>query len=541
MTDLAPTLGPQVAHFINKFGVHGPGDLMGEQFALSFEELAFLYRVYEIQPNAFKPGRWHRRYRHGIYCRRKGMRKSELMAQVTLAEFDGPVRFSGEWSKGGEVDEWGYEFGPGEPMGERVLAPEIPVVATTEEQAERLVWGVIRYVFSHSPLASRYKVQQDQIFFAGKTKEEGWAFIVPPNNSDAADGAKPSFIPREEAHLWTSKNLRDTAKVMDRNAIKREKADPWTMDATTAYAPGENSVLESSVKAAKGDDSILYDYLAANKKWDLDNKDEWLEAVKEASGDAWPWTNVARMRSLFISPEVSRPEFARYQLNQHSALAAKPFDGDSFDLFENKSRTPGPSKASPIVLFLDGSLTRDATALVGWTVEDRPHMFLAGLWAKPPNRREWTVPKREVNDRIDDLVDTYHVVTLAADSDRYWSPEIRAWEEEWGDEMVVHFATRHGKLMTTAIDRWEEDWRVGLIKASQGSPMPWTHDGSPELRSHFASVVLAPRGRNKVLEKATESMDDKIDAAVAGISGYSLIADARTKVIVKEGVKPWAG
>ena len=93
--ELAPTLGPQVAHFINTNGVHGPGEKIGEPFELSFEELGFIYQAYELVEDPYRPGRWRRRYRHGIYCRRKGLRKSELMGEITLAEFDGPVVIHG--------------------------------------------------------------------------------------------------------------------------------------------------------------------------------------------------------------------------------------------------------------------------------------------------------------------------------------------------------------------------------------------------------------------------------------------------------------
>lgn len=532
MTELAPTLGPQVAHFINRFGVHGPGDLIGQRFELNFEELAFLYRAYELVEDAYRPGRWRRRYRRGVYCRRKGMRKSELMAQVTLAEFDGPVRFSGEWAKGGEVDEWGYEFTAGEPIGCRVTSPEIPVMATTEEQAEKLVWGVIRYVMANTPLASRYKVQEDQIFFAGRSKEEGWAYLIPPTNSRAADGAKPTFIPREEAHLWTTADLIRTAETTDRNAIKRQAADPWTMDATTMYAPGEGSVLERTLKALKaGDQSILFDLLQASEKWNLDVEEQWLAAVEEASGDAWEWTNIAGIRSLFLDPEKSRAEFRRYQLNQAAAVEHKPFSGDDFDLFADPSRTPGPSKRVPLVVFLDGALTRDSTALVAWTVEARPHLFLAGLWERPDAslRQQWHVPKAEVVAAVEALWSDYTVVFLAGNSNLHWAPEIRAWEERWGDDRVVHVNTRSGTLMDGVTRRWEEEWRVGLSRASEGGDMPWTHDGSEALRRHMASVVVAERGQLRALAKASEGLGDKIDGARAAIFGSALIPEARTK------------
>jgi hypothetical protein len=531
---LAPTLGPQVCHFLNTFGVHGPGDLIGQRYQLSFEEMGFLFRAYELVADAYRPGRWRRRYRHGIYCRRKGLRKSELMANVALLEFDGPCRFSGRWAQGGEVDEWGYTFSPGEPIGERVRSPEIPVVATTEEQAERLVWGVMRFVFLNTPLASRYRVQEDQIFLAGQPKEAAWCYLVPPTNSRAADGAKPTFIPREEAHLWTSADLRETAETMDRNAIKRQAADPWTMDATTMYAPGEESVLELSLQAIDaGDTSILFDHLAAADHWDLDDDDQWLAAVREASGDAWEWTNVAGMRSLFLSPKTSRASFERYQLNRAVAVEHKPFSGERFDLFADPKRTPGPSKRVPLVVFLDGAITRDSTALIAWTVEDRPHLFLAGLWERPDAtlREEWHVPKAEVTAMVDALEEEFTVVLLAGDSDRFWSPQLTAWEEQYGTERVVHFPTRHGRLMGTAIDRFEEEWRVGLARAAEGGQTPWTHEGSAKLRRHFAATVVAKRGSSpyRILAKASEGLADKIDASVAAVSGFALIPDARVK------------
>jgi len=537
--ELAPTLGPQVAHFINTNGVHGPGDLKGQRFQLSMEELGFLYDAYEIERDAYRSDRWRRRYRHCIYCRRKGLRKSELMAQVALAEFDGPVRFS-HFAEEDGVDEWGWAYRRGEPIGRRVTSPEIPVVATTEEQAEKLVWGVMRYVFSNTPLASRYKVQNEHIFFAGQDREEGWCYLVPPTNSDAADGAKPTFIPREEAHLWTSADLKATAEVMDRNAIKRQIADPWTMDATTIHAPGEESVLEDSIRSAEaGDTSILFDYLAASDKWKLDDEEEWLEAVREASGDGWDWTNIAGMRSLWIAPRKSKNEFRRYQLNQGVAVENKPFSGEKMDVFAAPERTPGPSKATPLVVFLDGSLTRDSTALICWTVEERPHLFLAGLWERPEGslRVSWHVPKPKVLERVADLERDYTVVLLAGDSDRFWSPEITAWEDEYGSERVVHVPTRFGKLSGTAIEKFEEEFRLGLARADEGGDTPWTWDGSDELRRHFANTVVEQRrnSRYKVLGKASEGMDAKIDAAVAAVFGFALIPDARVKA---EALKP---
>ncbi len=527
MTDLAPTLGPQVAHFINTNGVHGPGDVMGERFELSFEELGFLYRAYELTEDEFRPGRWRRQFRQGVYCRRKGLRKSEFMAQVTLAEFDGPVRFSGRWAKGGEVDEWGYVFEPGEPMGERVTAPEIPVVATTADQAEKLVWGVIRYVFENTPLASRYNVQEDRIFFVGRQKEEGWAYLIPPTNSKAADGAKPTFVPREEAHIWTSADLKRTARVMGRNLVKRQAADPWTMDATTTFGPGENSVLESSLKSSAADPSVLIDQRSASEHWNLEDREQWLKAVEEASGDAWEWTNIAGIWSEWVDPEETEADFRRFQLNQARAVSNRPFSGEKWDVFAAPERTPGPSKRVPLAVLLHGSKTRGATSIICWTLDERPHLFLAGHWEREDAslREEWSVPEGEVKARLLELAEDFTLVLLGGDRDKAWGPYLVDREDDWGKERVVHFPTQRGKLVDTAIERFESEWNVGLARAAEGGETPWTHDGSPELRQHMSNLVVVKRAGSQLrsLGAAGEGQGQNVQAGVAAVCGFALV------------------
>jgi hypothetical protein len=354
-------------------------------------------------------------------------------------------------------------------------------------------------------------------------------------NADAADGAKPTFVPREEAHLWTSRELKETAEVVERNLIKRRIADPWLMDATTIHAPGEGSVLEDAIASIEGGaKGILFDYRSAGMGHDIETPAGWLAAVEEASGDAWPWTNTEAMWDLWSNPRRSKNAFRRFQLNQGVALEKRPFSGDKWDVFAAPERTPGPSKRTPLLVFLDGSKTRDATALVAWTVEDRPHLFLAGLWERPDAglRVEWHVPEREVRDTVDALMGDYNVVLLAGDSDRFWTPQLAAWEEIYGSECVVHFPTRQGKLMGTAIERFEEEMSAGLAQAADGAPTPWTHDGSPELRRHMASTVKGKRPQSPypILAKESEGRDAKIDAAVAAIAGVALLPAARARV-----------
>jgi len=53
-----------------------------------------------------------------------------------------------------------------------------------------------------------------------------------------------------------------------------------------------------------------------------------------------------------------------------------------------------------VVIALDGSFSRDCTALVVATVEEHPHVELYRLWDAPEGARDWRVPVVQVEDAI---------------------------------------------------------------------------------------------------------------------------------------------
>ena len=52
-----PTLGPHVCQFITENLVHGPGDLFGRPVILTEEQRAWIYRMYEVEPEYVGAGR----------------------------------------------------------------------------------------------------------------------------------------------------------------------------------------------------------------------------------------------------------------------------------------------------------------------------------------------------------------------------------------------------------------------------------------------------------------------------------------------------
>src|SRR5690349_14487810 len=115
--DAFPSLGWQIADWIEAYCCHGPGDIQGELIELDDEWLRFLVHAYRIDPET---GR--RIYDEGVLSRPKGRAKSELAGFVGIAEAFGPVRFDG----------WDAD---GQPVGRPVTAPLLKCLATEESQA----------------------------------------------------------------------------------------------------------------------------------------------------------------------------------------------------------------------------------------------------------------------------------------------------------------------------------------------------------------------------------------------------------------------
>ena len=115
--DEFPTLGYEVADWIEAYCCHGPGDVQGDPITLDREWLQFLVDAYRLDPRTGK-----RQVDRALLSRPKGRAKSELAGFVTVAEALGPVRFDG----------WDAD---GQPVGRRVRSPLIKCLATEESQA----------------------------------------------------------------------------------------------------------------------------------------------------------------------------------------------------------------------------------------------------------------------------------------------------------------------------------------------------------------------------------------------------------------------
>jgi hypothetical protein len=497
-----PTLGDQVCDWVEVHLVHGPGDVLGRPVTLTDEERLLLYRLYEVYPRGHdQEGR--RRFKRAVYSRRKGARKTELAAWIAIAEGDptAPVRCDGfRKDRGGWV-----------PVGRPIRDPYIPMVATTEEQSEDLAYGSAKAILENCELGNSYLIGEERIMHRD-TPGELKAVASAPS---ARDGARTSFQHFDETHLFASERLKNAHATMLRNVPKRVDADPWSLETTTMYAPGEESVAEMShlyaleIEAGNVQDPrLLFDHRQAAERHDLDTKSGLRAAIVEASGDALLWTDVESVAAQYLEAAANRDdgaknEFRRYWLNQRRSLAHRAFPPDLWAGRRGRRDVEGP-----VVLSFDGSYRRDSTGIVGCTVEENPHLFVVAAWERPPRDHRWRTPRAEVEAELERAMDDYDVVELAPDPFG-WHHEVEEWEQTYGDTVVV-FETNQPTRMGPACDEFTQALRNG----------EFTQDGDQRLARHIGHCVEQRRGRWTLVTKEHPDSPLKIDLAVGAIVAF---------------------
>jgi phage terminase large subunit-like protein len=495
-----PTLGPEVCDWVEANLVHGPGDLLGQPVTLIDEIRLFIYRAYEVYPRGHAlAGR--RRFKRAVLSRRKGVGKTEVAAWLALAELDpqAPVRCDGFREVEGE---W-------IPVGRPVRDPYIPMVAVTEEQTEDLAYSACYEILANCDLGNDYDIGIERIMH-GRAPGKIQALASAPN---ARDGARTTFQHFDETHLFVQLRLRNVHATMSRNIPKRKAADPWSLETTTAFAPGEGSVAEAAKQYARDivegrikDARFLYDHRQAADHWNLKKPKEFRAALEEASGDAAPYTDFESILALTSDPSVDPADVERFWLNREAKPERKWMHLELWASRAEKRRKP--HAGAKVVLAFDGSYRRDSTALIGATVTERPHIFTVKVWERPITKRDWRVPRGEVLDTVDKTMKEYQVVELAPDPPG-WHTEIETWEQTYG-EVVVRFDTNQPSRLGPACDEFYQAVADDLL----------SHDDHPDLTRHVGNCIAVVRRGFTVVTKAAPDSPEHIDGAVGAIIAH---------------------
>lgn len=507
------SLGYGVLDWIEEYCCHGPGDVQGEPLGYSDDDELrdFLIECYRLDPET---GR--RVYREAVLSRPKGRAKSEVAGMVVVAEAFGPVRFDG----------WDAE---GQPVGRSVRSPLIKCLATEETQAGNTFenaafvaaeWGPDAHPDVYGGVSGVRSYQSASAIYL----PNGGEIRASTSGSASKDGGKESFVVPDETHLYVLRELKRMYATVMRNLPKRKLAEPWALQTSTAYRPGEQSVFEDTLTAwRKGTlpRSTYVDHKEATGRVDIDDRDHTLAQLRRLYGRAMDpvsgWMDAAEVYDTMTDPRKcpDHETAARYYLNR--AMSGK----DAWiakDVVEQRSRAEAVEPGSAIALGFDGSLNDDSTVLIGSRMSDG-FLFPLGIWAKPdgPEGNWWEVPRSDVLASIREAFARYEVTRLYADPHE-WRSDIDALAEDLGEERVIRWDTQRHVAMAAALDRL----RVDLIAGDLG------HSGDPVFIEHFGNAYVRMRGRLRLVRKEHDQSPRKIDSVVGAALAYEARADALT-------------
>lgn len=510
--ELWPTLGPQVVAFIESYLVFGPGDLRGQPAKVDAEKRALIARMYEVYPKGH-PQAGRRRFKRVGLSLRKGVAKTELLAWIAACELhpDGPVRCDGFDANG-------------EPVGVGVIDPYVPMVAYTEEQSDELAYGALRVILQHSTLADDFDIGIERIMRIGG---DGKAVAL-ASAPDARDGARTTFNCFDETHRFTLPRLKSAHRTMLANIPKRKLADAWSLEVTTAPAPGEGSVAEDTMDYARqvatgkiADSRLFFFHRQAGDGHDLETPEGVRAAVIEASGPAAEWSDIDSICEQWRDPTADRTYLERVWLNRLVRASERAFDAEAWRKLAKPDYTP--PDGDMITLGFDGARYHDATALVATHVTSG-YQWLVGCWERPYTLDNWEVPEAEVEDAVAEAFRRWDVWRMYADPP-YWETHVAKWAGQYGEKRVISWWTTRTKPMAYAIK--------GFVNAIASGEI--SHDGSAALSRHIGNAcrrMLSMRDDQGVqlwtIYKERPDSPHKIDAAMAAILSWEARRDALT-------------
>lgn len=209
-----------------------------------------------------------------------------------------------------------------------------------------------------------------------------------------------------------------------------------------------------------------------------------------------------------ITPEN---EFRTKRLGQWVASQEAWLPADSWDDCPIEAL---PAAGTRVVLGFDGSKSRDATALIGATIEPNPQVFVVHVWEKPlMSPHSWQVPRLEVTETVHRACKTWDVAEVVSDPS-LWLSELQEWS---ADGVPVVEYPQSATRMVPATQRFYEAVVTGAMR----------HDGNPILARHLGNAIRKQTGQ---IAKEHKDSGRKIDAAVAAVMAYDRAAILGTKV-----------
>lgn len=427
---------------------------------------------------------------------------------LVVVEALGQVRFDG-WDAAGD------------PVGRPVRSPFIRCLATEEGQSGN-TFDNVTVMMAH--LVEHYGDEFPGIDVGRSAQSSSRILlhaqhgeIVPSTAASASkDGGKETFAVFDETHLYTLPELHRMHDVVRRNLRKRRNAEPWCMETSTMYRPGEESVAEATHNYAQAiaegrsrERGLLFDHREAPAATDLADRDSLLAGLRAAYGPAATWLDLDGIIAEIWDPQSDPSDSRRYWLNQPAVAEDALVTAAEWDacVFEDVLE-PGEE----ITLGFDGSKNDDSTVLVAMRVRDR-FATVVGVQEKDDRVAGWEVDRQFFDGLVASMFAQYRVVGFYADV-AHFETYVDKWSAEYGDRLAVKAIAKsavgwdmRGRLqqLTAATERLVAGIRDRDVK----------HDGGSVLRRHVLNARRRPNRWGISFGKDRKGSPRKVDAFAA--------------------------
>jgi hypothetical protein len=497
------TLGFEAVHWAESNLIQPNGPRARKPFRATRDQLRFWLWWYALDED----GRWL--FNHGVRRKSKGSGKSPFAAVMALTEFCGPVRLK--------------DFDPDRPggcVGQPVDMPLVQIAATAESQTANTMRMVRAFAPKGSQLVARYQLDP------GKTRyyklPEGTLEVI-TSSATAAEGGEGSFIVADETEHWKPAN--GGVELATTLADNLAKSGSRMLETSNAWVPGAECVAEDTWNAwlaqeedrTRGDTKILYDATVAPPDTDMADPASLRTALEHVYADC-PWVDVTAIMERIWSPRAKPDDSKRKYLNRPTAALDAWIVPEQWSVMR-AAEVAEPEPGTEIVMFFDGSKSRDATALVGCEV-DSGHVFPLGVWEPDPNNPDETVDATDVDRAVRLAFDRYDVLAFFADVREWESFVLTEWPGRYQDDLLI-WAVPSGKPPQPIA--WDMRSHVAeFARAAEACHAEieggeFTHDGDPRVARHVGNARRRPYQQWVSIGKESPDSPNKVDAAVCVI------------------------
>ena len=499
------TLGWGVLRFAAQYLKHPNGIRAGREWKYTPEQARFLLWWYALDEN----GQWL--FYHAARRLSKGSGKSPFAAAWALTEFCGPVR----------LDTFDPKL-PGGCLGKRVDMPLVQIAATSEKQTANTMRQIRAMAPKGSPIVREFLLDPGRSQY--NMLPEGTLEVI-TSSAATAEGAEATAIVADETEHWLPANGGPElyATLVD----NLTKSGNRMLQTANAPKPGKGAVIDDTYgdwcdqedgRASTTGQKILFDARIAPPETVMEDPASLRAALEFVYADC-PWANIDAQITRIQAKSAKKDDSKRKYLNWPTTVANAWADPQQWSKLARPDIVVEPG--TRIVMFFDGSKSRDDTALIGCRIDDG-HVFTIGIWS-PGNSHdsddgETPVIDAEVVDaKVDWAMDTYDVVAFFADVKEWEGFTKVTWPQRYRDRLTLHAVPSGRSPEPIAWDMRTKDYEftaAAELVETEIADGAFTHDGHPKLREHVLNAVRKDGRFGISIQKKTPNSAEKIDGAV---------------------------